>query len=182
MSFFENKVFELSDEEKALLQTTIHFAEPLIAKHNRMGSDIQTMDLQLTAAYLELFLARLSLHSVPTTTFPVTWGSANYHNVMKILEENYNCALHLEDIAERSHLSVSQLKKVFRQYSDDSIMKSFTLIKLRHAIPMLDQGISITEISRELSFSSPSYFSRAFKREIGYSPAEYIHLHPNITI
>ena len=81
--------------------------------------------------------------------------------------------LSLAEIASLSHLSVSNLKKIFRRYSDKGVMKYYTHVKIRRAIQLLDEGHPIAQVSEHLGFSSVNYFSVVFKRETGYTPGTY---------
>lgn len=184
VSFFENQILCLREEDRNLLQTIVDLASQVIEQHPSLTHFERrslTFKAQMISAQLELFLAQLLLYKKNETAFiPLT--ANNYQNIVHILNENYDKALQIEDIAQLCNLSTSRLKKVFYEHSNKSIMKSFLHIKLRHAISMLDQGKSITWTSEQLAFSSPSYFSYVFKREIGYSPNYYRKYHPHITI
>ncbi|MCP9237468.1 nickel-binding protein [Lewinella sp. JB7] len=50
-----------------------------------------------------------------------------------------------------------------------------TNIRLRRALQLLrEDRLSISEITYEVGFNSPSYFSRVFKQRFGHSPSEWI--------
>ena len=53
------------------------------------------------------------------------------------------------------------------------VIKYFTGLKINLAAKMLEQGTSIVEISKALSFDNQNYFSTVFKREMGVSPSAY---------
>jgi len=46
-------------------------------------------------------------------------------------------------------------------------------MKIEEAKKMLKEGMSASEVSRELGFSEPKYFGALFKRLVGVSPAVY---------
>ena len=53
-------------------------------------------------------------------------------------------------------------------------VKSYFLeMKLEKAKALLLSGNSVEEVSVDLGFSSPAYFSQCFKREIGKNPIEF---------
>ena len=44
---------------------------------------------------------------------------------------------------------------------------------MTEAIKLLASGMTVSEVAEKLEFSSPNYFSMAFKKETGTSPFEY---------
>jgi AraC-like DNA-binding protein len=48
-----------------------------------------------------------------------------------------------------------------------------TLVRLRAALPLLAGGSTITTVSRQVGYGTPSAFVAAFKRETGLTPATY---------
>lgn len=99
---------------------------------------------------------------------------SQYEYIVKVMNEHSSEALTQEDIARLCNFSLSNLKKIFHMYSDIGVMKYFTSIKLRRAMQMLYQGLSIQQISDSLGFSSTNYFHAVFKKETGMTPKEYV--------
>ena len=185
MSVFENRLLHLTAEEEQHLQSIATLATPFIdayCESGRAAIPDFSVNAQTLAANMELFLLQL-MKNVSEVPLPSYSQSSNYYrDIVRILNENYNRDLQIQDIAELCGLSVSNLKKIFHQFSDKGIMKTFIHIKLRRAIAMLDQGLSISEISELLSFSSSSYFTYVFRRETGYSPTFYRKNRHNIVL
>jgi AraC-like DNA-binding protein len=48
-----------------------------------------------------------------------------------------------------------------------------TLVRLRAALPLLADGSTITTVSRQIGYRTPSAFVAAFKRETGLTPGTY---------
>ena len=96
-----------------------------------------------------------------------------YRKIIGELNNNIYGKISLDELARKCCFSVSQLKRVFAQYSDIGIHKFYIKLKIAESIRLMGKGKSIGEISHALSFSNQNYFSAAFKRETGYYPTEY---------
>lgn len=98
--------------------------------------------------------------------------AADYQKIVQYLNEHCRENLTIERIARACGFSVSNLKRIFRMYCDQGVIRYFHKIKIRCALKLLAQGKSVKEISETLGYSSPSYFHVAFKRETGMTPRE----------
>lgn len=85
-----------------------------------------------------------------------------------------NKPLSVSQIAKYCQVSVTGLKQVFMEHIGMSVHKFFLHQKLIAAIKLLEAGVSITDAATNLGFSSQSYFSVVFKREIGVAPSDYV--------
>lgn len=71
-------------------------------------------------------------------------------------------------------MSRSSLQKLFQKEKGCGPMEYFNRIKIQRAKAMIRDGSkNFTEIAGFLSYSSPQYFSRQFKKSTGMSPMEY---------
>lgn len=85
-----------------------------------------------------------------------------------------NPAFSVEDLAERLGLSRVQLYRKVKAILGLSISDHINNIRLEKAILLLKQGDrNISEIAYSLGFSSPNYFSTAFKNKYGVTPKEF---------
>ena len=78
----------------------------------------------------------------------------------------------VNQIARHCCLSVSSLKRLFIKYTGINVHKYFLKLKFKMAYQLLQDGMNISEVSEKLNFSSQSYFSASFKREIGINPSK----------
>ena len=71
-------------------------------------------------------------------------------------------------------MSISQLNRKINGVTGYSIMSYVLQLKLNKAKKMLvDNDLSVTEVSEASGFSDASYFSRVFKKEFRVSPSHY---------
>jgi DNA-binding response OmpR family regulator len=84
-----------------------------------------------------------------------------------------NSAFGASDLANKLHLSESQIYRKLKAITDKStavFIRSIRLQKAKELIQTTDRTIS--EIAYETGFNDPSWFSRAFKEEFGVAPSE----------
>jgi AraC family transcriptional regulator, arabinose operon regulatory protein len=104
--------------------------------------------------------------------------SINQHDIIEktilFMQDNINSRISLSDLAKQSGLSVSQFSLVFKKKTLRSPMDYYNNLRIQNACQMLDfTDMSIKEISSQLDFEDQFYFSRTFKKIMGYSPLEY---------
>ena len=78
------------------------------------------------------------------------------------------------EIAQKMHVSQTQLKNSFRNYYGNSVYKYIRSRKMQLAAVQLAEGhLSVMEIAGMLGYENCSKFAAAFRREFGVSPSGY---------
>ena len=96
------------------------------------------------------------------------------NQVTAYIRNNLGEDLSVERIASHFHYSRNRLGILYKAATGNSLGKTIAYERIKKARELLEQGEkSVTEISYELGFSSPQYFSRKFCKEIGYPPSQY---------
>lgn len=108
---------------------------------------------------------------------PVYANDLNDKFVKKALEVVHrnmsNCEFGKDEFASDMNVSPSLLYQKLKALTEQSPLEFIRIIRFNHAMELLQsQKYSITEIGEMCGFSSPSYFSTAFKKHFGKSPAE----------
>lgn len=99
---------------------------------------------------------------------------SEYDSVIRFLRHSVYSHLTVKAIAEKSKMSVSKLKYLFRENFGGGVIDCFNKIKIEEAKRLIREGkYNLTEISDRLAFSSLHYFSRLFKKTVGISPSEF---------
>lgn len=90
------------------------------------------------------------------------------------MEQNISYDQSIAEIARMCNVSDSCFRRLFQQYSGIS-PSEYKMQKLIHqAKALLRSGnMTVSEVSSQLGFDDPSYFSRVFKRKTGLTPREY---------
>lgn len=82
--------------------------------------------------------------------------------------------LKVEDIQKAANLNRQYMSALFKRQEGISIQQYIIRVRMERALTLLKQGISVTETARLCGYESIYAFSKAFKREIGVSPTEYV--------
>ena len=89
------------------------------------------------------------------------------------LRENVGELIDIRTLAEENNIGYSYFRKMFKKYTGVSPHQYYLDLKVMRAKELLlTTNKSIKEISYELGFESIHYFSRFFKKKVGYSPGK----------
>jgi len=165
-------VFRLNEEKYKLLREALELTCHCV----EFDDDIKN---QLISNNLERLILRLLEEHTRGSGRRKTIGDGNYKNIIRIMNENINRKLTIEELAKLCSLSTSNLKKTFKKFSGMGVMEYFNRLKMTEAIKLLEEDVSINEISEMLGFSSPGYFSDSFKKLCGKSPSVYRSMYKN---
>lgn len=90
-----------------------------------------------------------------------------------ILENLDNEQLSVEQIGQHFYISRTQLYRKTKALTNQTVSQIILHTRLEKAKELINQQEhSISEIAYQTGFSSPSYFSRAFKKQYGKSPSD----------
>lgn len=174
MRELENRIIEIDEKLEQQLKDVVYTGSLVLDedKEGLLNSRENDTVVQEFVLKLEAMLLKI-IKNVKVKPEYQDVQDETYQQIVRIINENVQKNLSLAEIASLSHLSVSNLKKIFRRYSDKGVMKYYTHVKIRRAIQLLDEGHPIAQVSEHLGFSSVNYFSVVFKRETGYTPGTY---------
>lgn len=95
-------------------------------------------------------------------------------NSIHFMREHLHRKLSLKEIADYAGLSASHFSTLFQKKTGYSPLSYFSQLKIQQACQLLDfSGLKINQISLNLGFDDPLYFSRVFTKTMGTSPSEY---------
>lgn len=93
---------------------------------------------------------------------------------IKIINEEYNKGLGLEDLADKLHLSKNYLCSLFKEETGFTFCQYLNTLKINKAKKLLLEDKKTLEyISYECGFSSQPHFTMTFKKYTGKTPKEY---------
>ncbi|MFK7782615.1 AraC family transcriptional regulator [Psychroserpens sp.] len=96
------------------------------------------------------------------------------NSIITFLGNNLDKKLTLDVIASKFNYSKSYLHTIFKAKTGYPLLVFFNLKKIQKACELLNYtDMSIKEISFEVGFEDPLYFSRIFKNFMGKSPRNY---------
>ncbi|RUA10449.1 MAG: AraC family transcriptional regulator [Flavobacteriia bacterium] len=93
---------------------------------------------------------------------------------IRYMRDHMSEKISLEQIAKSVGLSVSQFSLLFKKKTSRTPIDYLLHLRIRQASRLLDfSSMRINEISNQVGFSDPFYFSRMFTRIMGISPKAY---------
>ena len=101
-------------------------------------------------------------------------GAETSVRIRKYLSEHYHEKLSLDRIAWDNCLSITKLKRVFKEETGSSVMSCLGEIRIKEAKQLIRKGkMNFTQIAETVGFDSIHYFSAFFKKHTGLTPTEY---------
>lgn len=98
----------------------------------------------------------------------------NLDALQSLMLENIDGELDLDTLAASAKLSRNHFAAKYKKLTGISPIKHFIHLKIEQACYLLDTSQnSAKQISAQLGYSDPLYFSRVFKKIIGLSPTDY---------
>jgi len=188
MNFFKNKVLKVPAELKTLISKIISegnqafelpffnpYLNELVPKKN---APIGTQ--QLIRLYLEQFLILLlRAQSVKENNRQLFDSKDSMDNhivsaIIRFLQENICNAITVADVCRHLHYGNTYISTVFKEITGYGIKEYYTLLKIAEAKRLIrERNYTFSEISAQLSFDSPQYFSKRFKAITKMTPKEY---------
>ena len=84
----------------------------------------------------------------------------------------------VEELCKQIHYNKSHLFAQFKESTGYSVMAYFTKLKIEESKRLLRQtDKTVAQIAEELSFDTPNYFSKTFKKWTRYTPSTYRKIH-----
>jgi two-component system response regulator YesN len=131
--------------------------------------------------YPDQYLLRCWLFEVLELAFEVMESEKNetlqYDEMTKVLnyiEKNYKNRITLEEAAEHVNMSPYYLSKQFKKRIGINFIDYVTDLKIKCAKELLgNTSKPVIDISIELAFNEPNYFTRVFRKVTGMTPLKY---------
>jgi len=105
-----------------------------------------------------------------------SFASKNDHviNILKYIDEHITEKISLKDIAKEFHMSNEYTSYIFKKETGKQLTKYINEQKTLLAKKLiLNEGMSLTELSFHLGFENYDYFSKTFKKYAGVSPSQF---------
>lgn len=172
MAKFENSCIALTPSQRKRFEAaTAAFVQAQEARKKGLFQEYE-LTAALTASLLESFLLRLAVKE-PELQTVCAGEEEQYTKIVNVMKANCHRRLSLQELAQKCDLSVSNMKRIFRQFSDVGIAKYFLSLKMRRAMELLEGDLSASQVAQMLDFAEISYFYTVFKRETGMTPIQY---------
>ena len=84
-------------------------------------------------------------------------------------------------LSDYVYMNTSYMSALFKKVTGIPLIQYITMIKMERALYLLsNSGLTIHEISNQLFYSDPDYFSKVFKKYFGISPYKYLSKHTTL--
>ncbi|NBC65744.1 MAG: AraC family transcriptional regulator [Bacteroidetes bacterium] len=101
-------------------------------------------------------------------------GSNIVDTAINYMKDNLDRSISVDDLADHLNYSNSYLYSLFKKETGYSPIHYFNHLKIQKACQYLSfTSMSVKEISYELGYNDPFYFSRLFKKLMDLSPSAY---------
>ena len=168
-------VFNLTDYESQQLNEIYEQAVGVI-----MIDDCQVIGInENQAAIASIVLKRLEIFLISlindrSSNEKYNAKTYNYFRIVSAMQRRLCDATppHIEDIATECNISISTISKTILRFTKHSAMEYYTILKMQRAYECLQHGMSIKETAYSIGYIDPNYFSKVFKKIIGYPPSQ----------
>ena len=121
----------------------------------------------MSSAYLKCILLKLLGAERQTSDSPAA-------RVLSYISKNYGKRMSNADIAREFNYHPNHLNRIIKAHTGKTLQDYMIYYRVKVSKRLLaSTTLTVTEISEECGFSTPSYFSEIFLREEGVTPREY---------
>jgi len=189
MKFFERRILFLNEYEKGCLSDAMSEAEltyyPIevappvfrMAKCKNMpfGAE-QMIKVSIERMLIHICRQQDSIHIRQRTVCSNT--NHNYREIAEttktLLEDNLMQKITLAWVCDQLGVSVSQLKKIFKEQTGYSVIEYLTRLRIDESKRLIQQrNFNFSQITELVGYDNIHYFSKVFKERTGMTLTEY---------
>lgn len=104
---------------------------------------------------------------------PTAKDQHRMNNIKSFVEDHFQRAISLDEIAEWSNLSKEAFCRYFKTKTQLTFLEYLNQYRVSQAKKLLMHDVSIAEVAEQSGFDSLSYFNRVFKKIVGENPSKY---------
>ena len=154
---------------------TMHLYQFVPSADSPLGAE------QMICSYLEQILIMLLRSSIGNQGQVVRTGQLQeailthlVEQVTAYINEHIGERLTVEQIASHFHYSRARLSTIYKQITGIGLNETITNLRILRAKQMLREQVkTVSQISEELGFASPQYFSHKFTQIVGCPPSRF---------
>lgn len=92
---------------------------------------------------------------------------------IKYIRENYDKKITLDILSEYIHTDKYTLCHDFKKATSQTVVQYINNYRCQKAVGFIEKGYTITETSYLCGFENSSFFSKTFKKHMGFVPSKY---------
>ncbi len=141
---------------------------------SKQPSATYEMELQWRLTHIWMFLWNHLSHQTSSSGNSESKHTDRLKNILMYIQEHYAEKITLADIATTANICQSECCRFFKKHMNESLFDYLLSFRIEKSLPLLvDQQLSITEISNLCGFSSSSYYTKVFRKHMGCTPTAY---------
>jgi two-component system, response regulator YesN len=114
------------------------------------------------------------IHTICVKVTEIHQANDPIERAKQYIYHHFHETITLEQVSEMVHLSPTYFTKLFRETTDTTFIDFLTEVRLVKAKQLLLQNqLSLKEISYMIGYKDPNYFSRVFKKHFNQSPKQF---------
>ena len=139
---------------------------------NSLVFSSEAIGMEITGILIDIIRA---LEQKTQKKYPVKINNDNIlvFNVVSYIDKHVLSLKNLYELEGEFNYSYNYLSAVFKKIMQTSLNDYFLTAKMKVAKELFDKGLSVTEVSEKLNYSSVHTFSRSFKKHFGVSALGY---------
>ena len=98
--------------------------------------------------------------------------SSHCKNAIKYISQNFARDITIDEIAAHCMVNKAYLSRVFKKETGETMVDFINAMRCNEARKLISQGSSIKEASTSCGFNNLSYFSKTYKKHMGYLPSD----------
>lgn len=151
----------------------ITLLEGMIDEINKEKSSFTTL-IRMRLIELLLILSRIYNEITSMDDYAKSNHSILVKRISGYLARNFNQKISIPDLANLFNVSSRHLSRIFKQETGKTVLEyvHYTRIERAKAL-LLRNDTKIIEVALSVGYDDPAFFSRLFKRIVGFSPGEY---------
>ena len=143
----------------------------ILDKVSEKNASDSSLDQVASKGYFMAFLGEVLPH-MTLVKAPTTPDSMK--NLLSYCSKNFTEPITLDTLSEDLHLNKYYISHIFKERMNMSLTDFVNNLRVEYACMLLKKDVNITEIAFTSGFSSVRTFNRAFLRNMGMTPRDYI--------
>lgn len=161
-------ILTLDEKQLSLLTESMHkSAAHLNARNIRSTAEFFSM-LEILESVINSARMNISNHTVS-----ISKSQKTVNNIIAFINDHLEENLSLADISSHFFLNRDYLSRLFMRHTHISIGRYILIQKISKAQQYLSMGMTVSQVSEKMGFSSYAYFFKVFKKMTGISPSQY---------
>ena len=164
------KVFPLSTKKRTILDDLLNNSYTGAMQNIFINARIQELLLQCVG-----LIVNESSETFECKFLSDDYGKERIYKARDILLQSIGSPVTIKELSKKVAINECYLKKGFKEVFGMTIFEFFQQQRMEHAKYLLhEKGLSVTEASVALGYSSIAHFSTAFKKQTGLKPCELL--------